>query len=262
MKDVGGVYGLDTVVFFINESCEFFRDHVECQFCSVNYVARGLKLNDRTKTEGEITETLLAARQEGYEFVNFIGGSYRDHDYEFRLYLDIVRKCREATGTSVIEGAIISMPPEDFRILEEARGCGIRALKFNLEIFDETLFERYMPGKALYGRGRLLEALREAVRIWGEGNVYSNLLIGIEPVPSVVEGFKELASLGVVPVGKTFHPDLGTRMHNHGTFNPDQLLEAFRGLHEATRGTGLQPWLSPRSLRGSLAWEFKRGYLA
>jgi len=77
----------------------------------------------------------------------------------------------------------------------------------------------------------------------------------------VINGFKFLADLGVVPVGKTFHPDLGTPMSRHKPFSAQVLLDVFASLHEATAAAGVRPWLSPGSLRGSLAWEYERGYL-
>jgi hypothetical protein len=261
MKDIGGVYGLDTVVFFVTENCEFFGSRVQCKFCNLNAVATGLKFNDRSKSYSEIAETYLASRAERYPFTNFIGGSFFDHDYEFRTYLDVIAACRSVTGEERIDGAIISMPPSDLGLLDAALECGISSLKFNLEVFDPQIFAQLMPGKAQYGRERMFSALKEAVKIYGQGSVYSNLLIGLEPVDSVIKGFEYLADIGVVPVGKTFHPDLGTPMSSHKTFSAEELLRAFRGLHEATRRAGVRPWLSPTSLRGSLAWEFERGYL-
>ena len=56
------------------------------------------------------------------------------------------------------------------------------------------------------GRERYLEALAHAARIFPRGTVWSDLVLGLEPAESTIEGIEAFARLGVVPVLAVHHP--------------------------------------------------------
>ena len=44
---------------------------------------------------------------------------------------------------------------------------GITEIGFNMELFDETLALKYMPGKGTISRAEYIQALRTATQYWG-----------------------------------------------------------------------------------------------
>jgi len=83
-------------------------------------------------------------------------------------------------------------------------------VSFNIEIFDEKLSKLMMPGKGDIPRESYFESLRAAVRIFGEGNVRSIIVIGFDSMDSLTSGVERLCSIGVQPVLSIFRPISGT----------------------------------------------------
>ena len=46
-------------------------------------------------------------------------------------------------------------------------------------------FQHYCPGKAALGREYFIDRLIYAVNIFGKGNVWTNLVVGLEPIDEV-----------------------------------------------------------------------------
>ena len=57
---------------------------------------------------------------------------------------------------------------------------GVQKVVFNLEAITENGFNKYCPGKSDLGYGFFIERLRYAIDIFGKGNVWTNLVFGLE----------------------------------------------------------------------------------
>jgi hypothetical protein len=97
--------------------------------------------------------------------------------------------------------------------LKRMRDLGVRGASFNLEVWGREQFGRVCPGKAHFvGYDRWLEALYDAVDVFGEGNVMSAFVAGAEldgegalPSPEAaleanLNATETLLSHGVLPV--------------------------------------------------------------
>jgi hypothetical protein len=123
--------------------------------------------------------------------------------------------------------------PKEF--LEQFYGEGlVDSVCFNLEIGSEPLFAKICPGKNRFvGYRRWVEALENAVALWGRERVYSAMVAGIELEPEhdlSWEGAADLALLGAAdlcargiipiyslywPVGGRDHPDYLHRLRGY-----------------------------------------------
>ena len=101
----------------------------------------------------------------------------------------------------------MSIPPMDCNVLTDLKNAGVTEVAFNLEIFDRNLAVQYMPGKGRIPLARYENAFKKATELWGKsGNVRSALIIGLEPLESVLKGVEYLCRQGVSPILSLFKP--------------------------------------------------------
>ena len=81
-----------------------------------------------------------------------------------------------------------------------------------------ALQEKYRkPGKELQCGGweNWVKALEYEVEVFGHGKVRSNMVAGIEPKDSTLEGIEYLASKGVVGLATVWNPNPGSALEGH-----------------------------------------------
>ena len=92
-------------------------------------------------------------------------------------------------------------PPATPAWVDRTYAMGVDAVSYNLEIFDPDVLLRQCVGRARYiGRERYLDILAHAARVFPNGAVWSELVVGIEPIESTRAGIEALAEMGVVPL--------------------------------------------------------------
>lgn len=257
MKRIGSVYGLTALTFNVMNECEFWQSGGNyCKFCNIGPTHKKFGMVEKVKTTNQICDVInCAGKTMHIDFVNFLGGSKYDHNEEFRTYIDLVRNLTDRLGIERMKGFVITMPPEDFKLIDLLFSAGITGIKFNLEVYNEHLFRQVCPGKAMYGYSRIIDALKYAVDVFGAGNVYTNLVVGLDKKSDLVQGFKTLTSDGILPVISSFHPDMDTPLYNAKSFDVAELLELSVLLAHLYKEYGYTPYLNKKCLRGDLTWE-------
>src|SRR6185503_21162787 len=98
-------------------------------------------------------------------------------------------------------------PPRTNTWIDRTYAMGVDALSYNLELFDPDVLGRHCIGRVRYiGRERYLEALAYAAGVFPAGTVWTDLVLGLEPAESTMDGIAAIASVGVVPVLSVYHP--------------------------------------------------------
>ncbi|MDD1674864.1 MAG: radical SAM protein [Methanomicrobiales archaeon] len=173
----------------ISESCIF-----HCRYCRVPF-QRG-----RTKTPLEIRSLIEPVRRE-IDAICLTGGVADSWEKEECRALDTVREIRDLNipiGVSIYPGP---GTPERLYALEVAE------VKFNIETASASLFRQMCPD---LDRAQMLQALGRSVEIFGEGRVYSNLIIGIgETDAEIASCIGQLTEMGVIPVLRPLTPAAG-----------------------------------------------------
>lgn len=208
------------VSFFINEYCEYYRHEEECRFCSLVPTQRCFADTLQFKKPQDVNETMSRILELGdrIDFVQISGGSIYDHDREVRSYVPYVEIIRDRLAEHGLNGKIpvhlTCMPPNNLEILWELKEAGLDTVSFDLECPTQAYFEKYCPGKTRsYGYLSMRRALEKAITIFGAGNVFSIVILGIEPVDTFVLGVRDLISSGVAPTINIYHHDpLATKM--------------------------------------------------
>jgi hypothetical protein len=152
-----------------------------------------------------------------------VGGSLPDWQDEATRFLQLARAVQEVVQHRVpVTLGSGALPRESLeRFAAEQL---VDAACFNLEVWSEPLFRQVCPGKhAFVGYQRWLQALEDAVAIFGRERVYSAMVAGIELEPEfgmdwesasalVIEGAEALCARGILPIYSLYWP-VGGRGH-------------------------------------------------
>ena len=108
---------------------------------------------------------------------------------------------RELCRFGVPIGVSICPYPGVNRLLHEA---GAVEVKYNLECADRELFKRVCPGMSYQ---EIMDALVEAVEIFGKNHVFSNIILGLGESDEVLRRtIDDLTEKGIIPVLRAVYP--------------------------------------------------------
>lgn len=206
-------------VAYSNE-CSLKEKGLECLFCNINATkeAYGEVEEIYWKHPRQIGETVAAAFKEGARHVNITGGfipERREVDY----YVDVAESIKEHTGLKEFNGHPVIGAPLDLSVIDKYKEVGYRCLASNIEIWNKNIFQVICPGKEkdCGGWDHWVEALKYAVEVFGRGRVRSNIVAGIEPKASILEGVEFLAAEGVICFANPWCPNPGSALEGHRT---------------------------------------------
>lgn len=209
-------------VFFSNE-CDLKHTGEDCKYCNINSTADAYRSqNIFLKSPGQVAEVYATAFKEGLaNHINLTGGfipERREVDY----YLDIAEEIKERTGLEEIYGTAVIGAPLDLSVIDKYKEAGYKTLAINLEIWNQHIFKAICPGKDRRSGGwaHWVKALEYAAQVFGPGRVRSNIVAGIEPKESILEGVEHLASKGVIAYAGAWCPNPGSALEGHRSPEP------------------------------------------
>ncbi len=233
-SDIASTHGSYTVIT-PSPRCEFFNTNVECRYCAGNFDTTGAATRDFTVEE--VLETVGAVLKERVSKIIYLSVGFSPGDdggIEFlRPYILAIKKHFNCLV------AVEVLPPKLNRWIDETYALGADSVLYNLEIFDEELFETICPGRAeLIGRKRYLDALEYAAGIFPGGTVASHLIIGLEPPGSTNMGVDFLTSIGVVPILPVYRPSPGKALRIE-PLNAEIIIPVYKHLYKAVKKNGI-----------------------
>jgi hypothetical protein len=181
----------------------------------------------------EVVEVVRAAFHEGAaEFVYFRGRCSEAPDGGLdmlRPYILAVKKHFDTLVAAQLE------PPAETRDVDRGYAAGIDAISYNLEIFDPAVLARHCPRRAKsIGIERYLNALRRAAAIFPSGTVWTELVVGVEPLESTRAAIDTLTRMGVLPVLSVVGPAAADAA-GLPTPTPEDLRPTYAHLYEAVK---------------------------
>lgn len=255
---VAQMMGVDLVGAVPNNHCFYFTDGSECVFCEILSNYRHSKTFPRIrKPTPLLIEALHRALEpgNGVRHVVLTSGNHRTLDETAKVNQDVLR----GLGASPHRGGVFvfasQMAPETFAAINELASAGLDAVAFNMEAWEPAAFARLAPGKAAYGRSRMLAALDHAVEVFGAGRVYSNLVYGIQSLsdeldPTSIDPVAEhdlglaaaqgLLARGVLPLFTIYH-STGVNRIGQVHLNPAVVLAFHLAYAELVHDSGLVP---------------------
>ncbi len=185
----------------------------DCKFCGLNKLAyitpsfEDIKrnVNEIIKQKGNVTRLF------------FTGGNPRESDFE-----NILKTLEKTIAYYKKQGIqnfdymfaprgtksyINNSPKEEYeKLLNKIKQIGVTTVAVDMEIYDKKLLAKYAPFKSKIGRENYLLCLKTAVKIFGEGNVRSNIIVGLEPKNSSLKAVESLAKIKVQPCLSPYEP--------------------------------------------------------
>lgn len=246
---VANIYGGSSIAFFTPSSCYYFAHGTECRFCSLKPTRNDDTIFVHTITPQLATSVLSIAFENDAQQIRqimLVGGNIPNYDTGFKKHLEIVKsleeKQRYISITNKLETHLATMPPDNFRLLDEVKYLNAR-ITMNLEVFDDDVFEAICPGKAKnYGRTRLKNSLEYAAKKINGRRVHTILMVGLESIESTITGIKFLPSIGVTPIINVFHSDRGSHFEHHSRASYEELLEVALTLEGVYQKNKLVPY--------------------
>ncbi len=216
MVKIGQIGGEDCLFFCYQNFCSHFSKNEQCLFCNLVSTSQTYDLVLKKKDTQDIGEVANAAFSESnVKHVLLTGGCF-NHQKETELVSDIVRTISEYAGINRVPGTILPSPAKNSDEIEKYYDSGINAIGFSMEIWDEMLYRAICPGKSKsFSHDEFVNSIRNAVEVFGEGNVYGVFVMGLEPRETFLDGVRVLTSLGANVVPFVWSPNPGSKLEGH-----------------------------------------------
>lgn len=174
----------------LSEKCIF-----DCQFCPVP------KLQGEVKTNEKVKQMVAEAYATGeLKAISLTSGVSVSPEKEVRRAADIIKQLSHEYGLPI---GVSVYPTKDSS--EELYSAGACEVKYNVETMDPKLFCRFCPDLSLPS---VLEALDNAVNIFGRNRVSSNFIVGLgESDETVRKGIERLTGRCIIPILRPISPN-------------------------------------------------------
>ncbi len=244
MEKIGVVTG-DFLAIAIDNRCWFwgyYRDdelinykEKQCKFCGIGLSMKRDELYRKSTEEIlEVTEAALAGNDVKHLGIN--AGTFPPPGRGHEEYAELVSAIKSKFDIWI---RLSIAPPEEEKYVDILFDAGADQIGYDLEVFDDTLFQKICPGKfdevdKGEPHSHFNRILSYAARTGGQNRTYSILLPGLEPRESTVAGVEHLCKMGVVPRLSVFRPIPGTALEKHPVASPVDLIYIYRHLRELT----------------------------
>jgi len=222
-----------------NLSCMNYNANRGCRYCNLfaNPVSKKIvKLPKETlqKYASYQAEAVKIATDNGWRGNLAVSGGAlppaQRGEYLERLEL-VLATIREAVGDETF-GQLTKMynhyPPEDFDDMHTWKEIGIDATSMDLEVMDDAYFAAICPGKHAYKPLPYWKKAQEAsVKIFGPLlHTTGCIVVGIEPMSTLLKGFEERVSKGVMPLPLIFFSAPGSAYWGFRSPTAEWIVEA------------------------------------
>jgi len=206
-RKIALLHGKDCLASTVLQHCDYWGTPAGCTFCGI-----GLSLSQGqtllVKKPDDLAQVAQVAGEEGVTHVTLTAGSTFNREQESDLYIRCTRAMAHATGFPV---HVQLLPPISRARMEALKDAGVTSLGIHVESFDASVLHAYAPCKGDTSIAEYHRAWREAVNVFGRGQVSSFILLGLgEDRDSLVENVIRLAEEGIYPFLVPFRPIPGT----------------------------------------------------
>ena len=211
-------HGEGCVFTCYSNECALSMNGKDCRFCNIASTKKRFaeREGNSWKYPKDIAEAVKAAYDEGFDHFNISGGFVPERR-ELEYYIDVAEAIQHETGLEDFNGTAVIGAPEDLSVLERYKEAGYRTVAIHPEVWGESWFNSICLGKAEVNGGfkHYLEAVDEAVQIFGKGRVRTQFVAGLQPKELVLEGLEYFASRGAVPFTIQWVPAIGSHFAGH-----------------------------------------------
>ncbi len=203
---------LDSLASTVIQTCVYWGNERQCHFCGIE-LSLDAGRTIPVKKPRQLAEVAKAARDlDGAVDVTLTTGTTNARD-KGAVYL---AKCAQAIKQSSglpVQGQF--EPPDDLSVLEQVKDMGVDSVGMHVESFDPYVFARVAPGKAKRGIEAYFNAWERAVKVFGEGQVSTYVILGMGEDPELTaDGCRRAIDMGVYPFIVPIRPIPGSIMED------------------------------------------------
>lgn len=191
--------GYDTLVSALSRKCIHWEMDRKCIFCSIqNNVQKSVVFKDPEKLAMAVK---IAYEEDKNRHLTLTTGTINLVDKGAKKMVEAVRAIKNEVDIPIH----VQLEPINRYWLEKLYESGADTIGIHVEVFDEQIRNKVIPGKPPLSE--YFESWRLAVDLFGEWNVSSWLLTGLgENIQSVIEGFKKMTEMTVFPFIAPYRP--------------------------------------------------------
>jgi hypothetical protein len=205
----------------LNFRCHNYDSGKGCKYCGLFAAARSIPAMSQSAAR-ELTayqvEAAVLAIQHGWRGTMVLTGGVLPPSKRGQLTEGIERvmvQFREALDSEALSQLHIapnSYPPDDLSEMYRWRDLGVNSTEFDLEVMHPDYWKAICPGKSeTYSQDYWKEAQVASAEIFGRGRgAVTAVVMGVEPMSSLVEGVEERISKGVYTTPLMFMPTPGS----------------------------------------------------
>ncbi len=253
------LHGKDSLATALSNFCTYKREGQGCKFCIIDVgnqvvfrhpqqVARSIEaleksrdlrtcFNIEDKYNPDLTDKDILKRKLYIEpkDININAGAIKN---AARIYGNAVSEIRKVSTLPIF----IEIGPLSLEEIENIHSAGTDAISFNLEVYGQKSRKKVIPGKARKNPlDAYLSSMKNAVDVFGENQVSSWILVGLEPPEKTIEGIRKIAETGAIPLPKPFRPLYGADYENKKPPQLDDAILIYEEWLDAIRECGLNP---------------------
>jgi hypothetical protein len=241
--------------------CDFWKGGNQCKFCTVNLIFKDRikSKKDASLDTGDIYETVREALKEPGRFsqITVTGGADQGEDGTFdtetQRYIEVLQAIGENFSGRRFPSQLLSCGLSKKQLKKLHNETGLLSYCPDIEVWDNNLFSLICPGKEKFiGWKGYVKSMLDAVEIFGEGNVYTNIVAGCEmadphgfktvedALKSNFEGCEYLAKHGVSMMSIVWKPVKGALLYGKKQPPLEYYVRLAQGLHDIRAAYGLE----------------------
>lgn len=219
-SQIATLHSKDVLATTVLQTCIRYESRKKaCKFCSIGQSLRAGR-TIAEKTPQQLAEVAKAAVElDGISQMIMTTGTPATADRGARVMADSARAIKAAVDIPIQAQC---EPPKDPAWYQVMKDAGIDSLGMHIEVLDQNLREEILPGKAEDTLEDYIEAFRQAVAVFGRGQVSTYILAGLgDSAEFILEVSERLIEIGVYPFVVPFVPIRGTPLEDHPSPSPE-----------------------------------------
>jgi radical SAM protein (TIGR04043 family) len=220
------LHGTDVLATTVVQTCiRYTREETRCRFCTIEESLKA-GATPQVKQPEQLAEVASAAwRLDGVTQMVMTTGTSNGSDRGARHLCRCLTAVKEAVPLLPIQVQI--EPPLSLQWIDRLHEHGASAIGIHIESLDQSVRQRWTPGKASVSIERYELAWRHAVDVFGANRVSTYLLVGLGEDPDeLVAGAERLIEMGVYPFIVPYRPLIGSLAFLDGVPGPTPALLA------------------------------------
>lgn len=211
---IARLHSKDVLATTVLQNCIRYNEkETSCQFCAIG---ESLKYDTTIayKKPHHLAEVAQRAVElDGISQFIMTTGTPASSDRGAKILFESVLAVTKAVSIPI---QVQCEPPDDFEWFRKLKDAGASSIGMHLEAVSNRVRNKIMPGKAEVSLSFYFKAFKEAVTIFGKGNVSTYILAGLgDTQQEILEMSEQLIAIGVYPFVVPFVPVKNTPLEDH-----------------------------------------------